>query len=87
MPLMESFFAWIVIGLAIGLAARLTMPGQPGGAAAPIVIGIAGALLAGHLAQAMGWQVEDGWQSHAAAAVGAAALIAGYRLVIARRIG
>ncbi len=87
MPLMQSFFAWIVIGLAVGLAARLAMPRQPDGAIAPLVVGIAGALLAGYVAEAMGWRVEDGWRSHVAAAAGAIFLVGCYRLVIARRVG
>lgn len=87
MPLMGSFFAWIVIGVLVGVATHLSLKRLPGGAAVAILIGIAGALLAGHLAHALGWRVEDGWASHVAAAAGALALIVVYRRIVARRAG
>ena len=59
---MENFMqdygiiAWIVIGLLAGGIAKLLMPGKdPGGCIVTILLGIAGALLAGFLGRAIGW--------------------------------
>lgn len=86
MLMQNSFLGWIGIGLVAGVIGKLVMPGRdPGGIIVTILIGIAGALLAGYVAQAMDWQVERGWQSYAAATGGAVALLALYRLIITRR--
>ena len=83
----NSFFGWILIGLVAGILGKVLMPGRdPGGFVVTILIGIAGAMLAGFLAQAMGWRIDDGWQSYAAATGGAVLLLLLYRLVVNRRI-
>ncbi len=52
----------IVIGLIVGAIARFIMPGkQPMGWILTAVLGIAGALLAGFVGQAMGWGGAAGW--------------------------
>ena len=82
----NSFLGWMGIGLITGIVGRWVMPARdPGGIAVTILIGIAGALLAGYVAQSTSWQVDSGWQSYAAAAVGAVALLALYRMIISRR--
>lgn len=82
----NSFFGWILIGLVAGVLGKLLMPGRdPGGFIVTILIGMAGAMLAGFVAQSMGWRVEDGWQSYAAATLGAVVLLLLYRNVISRR--
>lgn len=86
MLLQNSFFGWIMIGLVAGVLGKLIMPGKdPGGFVITILIGICGALLAGYLGQAIGWEIDRGWQSYAAATGGAVILLALYRLVIVRR--
>ena len=50
-----------------------------------ILVGIAGALLAGFVAQSMGWSIDRGWQSYGAATLGAIILLALYRMVVSRR--
>ena len=86
MLLHNSFFGWIMIGLVAGVLGKIIMPGKdPGGFIVTILIGIAGALLAGFVAQSMGWQIENGWQSYAAATGGAVVLLALYRIVAVRR--
>lgn len=46
----------ILIGLVIGALAKLFMPGRdPGGIIVTILIGIAGAIVAGFLGRAVGW--------------------------------
>src|SRR5215217_3248389 len=56
--MMENYgiIGWIVIGLLAGGLAKLLMPGRdPGGCIITILLGIAGALLAGFLGRAVGW--------------------------------
>ncbi len=50
-----GFFSWIIMGLLVGLVAKLIMPGKdPGGFFVTIFLGIAGAFVGGFLASAMG---------------------------------
>ena len=50
-------FLWtLIIGLVVGAIAKLLMPGRdPGGIIVTMLIGVAGALLAGFLGRALGW--------------------------------
>ena len=76
-----------VIGLVAGVLGKILMPGKdPGGIIVTILIGIAGALLAGFVAQSMGWTLDTGWESYGAATAGAVVLLALYRLVMVRRV-
>ena len=62
------------------------MPGKdPGGFVVTILIGIAGALLAGFVARSMNVALVGGWQNYAAATGGAIVLLALYRVVASRR--
>jgi uncharacterized membrane protein YeaQ/YmgE (transglycosylase-associated protein family) len=82
----HSILGWLAIGLVAGALGRLLMPGRdPGGCVVTILIGIAGALLAGFIAQHLGWRIEHGWKNYAAATGGAVILLACYRLILARR--
>ena len=86
MLLQNSFLGWILIGLVAGILGKIILPGKdPGGFIVTILIGIAGALLAGFVAQSMGWQINSGWQSYAAATGGAIVLLILYRVVTTRR--
>lgn len=81
-----SFFGWVLIGLAAGVLGKVLLPGRdPGGFIVTILIGMAGALLAGFVARAIGGHVAGGWQSYAAATAGAVVLLLLYRLVMSRR--
>lgn len=87
MFLTSGFFGWVLIGLVAGVLGKLLMPGRdPGGFIVTILVGIAGALLAGFVAQSMGWSIERGWQSYGAATLGAIVLLALYRMVVSRRV-
>lgn len=86
MLLQNSFLGWILIGLVAGVLGKIILPGKdPGGFIVTILIGIAGALLAGFVAQSMGWQIANGWQSYAAATGGSIVLLILYRVVVTRR--
>jgi uncharacterized membrane protein YeaQ/YmgE (transglycosylase-associated protein family) len=86
---MENYgiIGWIVIGLLAGGLAKLLMPGRdPGGCIITILLGIAGALLAGFLGRAIGWYgPEDQGAGFVAAVVGAFLILLVYRLVLRRR--
>ena len=85
---MESYgiLGWIVVGGLAGAVAKLLMPGRdPGGCIITILLGIAGALLAGFIGKQVGWYGPDEGASFIAAIVGAFVLLLIYRLVLARR--
>lgn len=79
------WLTWIVIGLLAGAIAKAITPGRdPGGCLVTIVLGVAGALLAGFLGQQLGWYAPGEGAGFLAAIVGAVLLLIVYRL-IARR--
>ena len=81
-----GIIAWIVIGLLAGGIAKLLMPGRdPGGCIITILLGIAGALLAGFLGRAVGWYDTGEGAGFIAAIVGAFILLFIYRLIAGRR--
>lgn len=81
-----GIIGWIVIGLLAGGIAKLIMPGRdPGGIIVTILLGIAGALLAGFLGQALGWYDAGEGAGFLAAIVGALLILTIYRLVLRRR--
>ena len=84
----EGILGWILIGLVAGVLGKLIMPGKdPGGIIVTILIGIAGALLAGFLANnVLNIQLEGWVANYGAATLGAVILLALYRLVMTRRV-
>lgn len=79
-----GILSWIVLGLIVGIVAKLIMPGKdPGGIMITIVIGIAGALLGGFISSALGFGSVSGFNlwSLAIAVGGALLLLIGYRQV------
>jgi len=82
----SGILGWIVIGLLAGGIAKLLMPGKdPGGCLITILLGIAGALVAGFLGKAIGWYDEGEAAGFIAAIIGAFLLLLIYRLVLRRR--
>lgn len=83
---MAAIMGWIMVGLVAGVLAKLLMPGRdPGGLVVTVLLGVAGALLAGYLGQVLNlYQPGDtaGWFG---ATVGAFILLGLYRIVMARR--
>ncbi len=81
-----GIIGWIVIGLLAGGIAKLLMPGKdPGGCVVTILLGIAGALLAGFIGKSIGWYDESEAAGFIAAIVGAFLILLIYRLVLRRR--
>jgi len=86
--MMEQYgiLGWIVVGGIAGAIAKLLMPGRdPGGCIITILLGIAGALVAGWLGQAIGWYKMGEGAGFVAAIVGAFLLLGIYRLIAGRR--
>jgi uncharacterized membrane protein YeaQ/YmgE (transglycosylase-associated protein family) len=80
-----GWLGWIIIGLLAGWIARLLTPGRdPSGCLVTLLLGIAGALLAGFLGQRIGWYGPGEGAGFLAAIVGAVLLLLIYRL-FARR--
>jgi uncharacterized membrane protein YeaQ/YmgE (transglycosylase-associated protein family) len=84
-----AIVVWILLGLVAGAIAKALMPGNdPGGIIVTIIIGIVGALIGGFL-----WNLITGNDSYGdftvggiiIAVVGAVILLAGYRMIAARR--
>lgn len=81
-----DLLAWIFIGLLAGALAKLVMPGRdPGGCVVTILLGIAGALLAGFVGRLMGFYAQGERAGFIAAVMGAIAILAVYRLFAGRR--
>ena len=81
-----GFLGWIVIGALAGGLAKLIMPGKdPGGCIVTIVLGIAGALLAGFVGNALGWYSQGQAGGFIAAVLGAIVILFIYRLIARRR--
>ena len=77
-----GFIAWVILGLIVGILAKWIMPGRdPGGVILTIVIGIAGALIGGFIASALGFGRVTGFdlRSLIIAVGGAVLLLWGYR--------
>jgi uncharacterized membrane protein YeaQ/YmgE (transglycosylase-associated protein family) len=76
----------LIIGLIVGALAKLIMPGKdPGGFIITILLGVAGAFIAGWLGQALGWYHAGESPGIIMSVVGAVVLLAIYRAVIGRR--
>lgn len=86
--MLESYgiIVWIVIGGLAGAIAKLLIPGRdPGGCIITVLLGIAGALLAGFLGQQVGWYKPGQGAGFLAAVIGAFILLLLYRLIAGRR--
>lgn len=86
--MIESYgiIGWIVIGFLAGGIAKLLMPGKdPGGCIITILLGIAGAVLAGFIGQQIGWYSQGEAAGFIAAIIGAILILLVYRLLVRRR--
>jgi uncharacterized membrane protein YeaQ/YmgE (transglycosylase-associated protein family) len=81
-----GIFGWILFGLVVGVVGKLLMPVRdPGGFIITIILGIAGALLAGFLGQSLGFYREGEPAGFVMAVIGSIILLIGYRMVAGRR--
>ena len=82
----NGIIGWIIIGLIAGGIAKLLMPGKdPGGCIITILLGIAGAVLAGFIGKSIGWYKDGEAAGFLAAIVGAFIILFIYRMVVRRR--
>jgi uncharacterized membrane protein YeaQ/YmgE (transglycosylase-associated protein family) len=83
---MTGIISTLIIGLIVGAIAKLLMPGRdPGGCIITILLGIAGAFVAGYLGRAIGWYEPGQPAGFIASIIGAMILLLIYRLIIGRR--
>ena len=82
-------YLWtIIIGLIVGVLAKLFMPGKdPGGIIVTILLGIAGSFVAGWIGQALHlYRRPDQGPGIIASILGAMLLLFIYRLAVRRRV-
>jgi uncharacterized membrane protein YeaQ/YmgE (transglycosylase-associated protein family) len=76
----------ILIGLAVGIVAKLLMPGRdPGGFIITTLLGIAGAFVARFIGERLGWYGPTDPAGFIASVGGAMLLLLLYRLIFRRR--
>ena len=72
-----------LLGLVIGICAKLLLPGHdPGGIIVTALIGLVGGSLGGWIGRALGWYKEGQAAGFGLSVVGAMALLLIYRLVV-----
>jgi uncharacterized membrane protein YeaQ/YmgE (transglycosylase-associated protein family) len=77
-----GFLSWIILGLVVGMLAKLIMPGKdPGGFVITILLGVGGAFVGGIVGSVLGIGGITGFNigSLLLATAGAIALLWGYR--------
>lgn len=80
-----ELIGWMLVGMAIGVLARFILPRRvTSGPILLILLGIAGAMLAGFLGKAFEI-ASDGTATYAVAALGAAVFILSYRALLRYR--
>ncbi|WP_029011996.1 GlsB/YeaQ/YmgE family stress response membrane protein [Niveispirillum irakense] len=81
-----GIIATLIIGLLVGIVAKLLMPGRdPGGFIITTLLGIAGAFVATYLGQAVGLYEAGQAAGFIGAVVGAILLLLVYRTVAGKR--
>jgi uncharacterized membrane protein YeaQ/YmgE (transglycosylase-associated protein family) len=74
--------SFVVTGLLIGAFAKWVMPGRdPGGLLVTLLVGVAGAFVAGWIGRAIGWYHGERGPGIIASILGAVLLLAAWRLV------
>jgi uncharacterized membrane protein YeaQ/YmgE (transglycosylase-associated protein family) len=81
-----AILSTILVGLVVGVIAKLLMPGKdPGGFIVTILLGIAGAFIATYLGQALGWYKAGQPAGWIMSIIGAMILLLLYRLLFKRK--
>ena len=84
----RSFLGWILIGVVAGVLGKAIMPGRdPGGFIVTILLGIAGAFLAGFIGQSAGFYAAGESAGWIAGTIGAVAILIVYRVAMRRQGG
>ena len=82
----HNWLGWIIIGGIAGAIAKALMPGRdPGGCIITIILGIAGAVVAGYLGQMLHLYRPGDPVGFIGAIVGAIIILFLYRLIASRR--
>jgi len=79
-----GILSWIVMGLLVGVVAKVIMPGKdPGGFFMTIILGIAGAFVGGFISRFFGFGDFTGFNfgSFVIATAGAIVILIGYRML------
>ena len=75
----------LLIGLIVGAIAKFLMPGRdPGGCLITMLIGVAGAMIAGFLGRVIGWYQPGDVPGLIASVIGAMILLYLYRIFLGR---
>jgi len=83
---MLTVLVWMIFGLIVGAIAKLLMPGRdPGGFIVTMALGIAGALVGGFIARAIGWYGPNDVAGYTVSILGAILLLWLYRMLVAKR--
>ena len=81
-----AILSTILVGLVVGVIAKLLMPGKdPGGFIVTILLGIAGAFIATYLGEAVGWYKAGQPAGWIMSIIGAMILLLLYRLLFKRK--
>jgi uncharacterized membrane protein YeaQ/YmgE (transglycosylase-associated protein family) len=72
----------LIVGLVVGALAKLVMPGKdPGGTLITMLLGVAGAFIAGMLGRSLGWYTIGEGPGIIASVVGSVILLGLYRMI------
>jgi len=83
-----NILATLLIGLIVGVIAKLLMPGKdPGGWVVAIILGLAGSFLAGFLGRSMNWYADGESAGFIFSVVGAMLLLFIWRVVTKNKSG
>jgi uncharacterized membrane protein YeaQ/YmgE (transglycosylase-associated protein family) len=81
-----SIIITLLVGLIVGALAKLLMPGKdPGGILITMLLGVAGAFIAGFLGHSLGWYESGEAPGIIASILGALVVLVGYRAILSRR--
>ena len=82
---MLGIIGWAIFGVIVGAIAKLLMPGRdPGGLLVTMLLGIAGAIVAGFIGRALGWSQPGEAAGFIMATLGAILLLFVYRKMSAK---
>lgn len=81
-----SILLTLIIGVVVGALAKLVMPGKdPGGVIITMLLGVAGAFIAGFLGHSLGWYEVGEGPGIIASILGAMVLLGVYRATLGRK--